>query len=336
MTITIYIGDVTEDLASVAKEQDPSAFLIDSSNYQTFINTEFDCNVVAFTSLGDLPKNLKIFFDICGKADKLIYSPPKSWSDGKRLNLLNPVDSMQGLTEYCLLTLCDTVPVSNIKLALHKKNPAELLAERKGQHKQIWFVGPSTVDGSGIDPNLRFGQIVADHLNLPASFLTKDATSNLYNADQILRSDIRSGDIVAWGLWNPFRLPLVYRGRLYHLQPSLYEDHAFLNKIFPAHILHSENLFYSNVNAVEQVINFCSKIGAKLIMFCALDLLHPSFLRYLRTKPNYAHYPIEIEFLDDSKILPKYLDHSSDNKHAGIQQHRHFADFLLKHINDSV
>jgi hypothetical protein len=335
MTVTLYVGDVSEDLALQAQAQDPAAVLIDHTNYEKFISDTIESNIVAFTSLGDLPKNLRIFYDVCQRADKIVYVPPKAWSDGKTFDLLNPEDSLQGVTEYMLLMISDDIEIDNIESAYLSKNPNPMSDSRRGPDPQLWFVGASIVEGTGVDPKLRFGQLVADALELPASFITQDGASNIWGAGQILRSDLRAGDTVIWGLSIIERTPLIMRGRLWHLQKQIYNDHEFLNDILPSDFLSSETNFFNNIYAIEQVTNFCNKCGVKLIMFGALSVPNPNFLRYLRTNTNYYHYPYTLDFLED-KIIPTYIDLAPDNKHPGTQQHRHFADFILKTIKDSV
>jgi hypothetical protein len=335
MTVTLYVGDVSEELALQARAHDPAAFLIDHTNYQKFINDPVDSNAVAFTSLGDLPKNLKIFYDVCRRADKIVYAPPKTWSDGKTFDLLNPGDSLQGVTEYLLLMMSDDIEIVNIESAYLSKDPNPVMDSRRGTDPQLWFVGPSIVEGTGVDPKCRFGQLVADALELPASFITQDGASNTWGAGQILRSDLRAGDTVIWGLSITERVPLIMRGRLWHLQKQIYSDHEFLNDILSSDFLSSETNFFNNVYAIEQVTNFCNKCGVKLMMIGVLSVPNPNFLRYLRTNTNYYHYPYTLDFSED-KIIPTYIDLAPDNKHPGTQQHRHFADFILKNIKDSV
>ena len=162
MTVTLYVGDVSEELALQARAHDPAAFLIDHTNYQKFINDPVDPNAVAFTSLGDLPKNLKIFYDVCRRADKIVYAPPMTWSDGKTFHLLNPENSLQGVTEYMLLMMSDDIEIVNIESAYLSKDPTPVMDSRHGTDPQLWFVGPSIVEGTGVDPKCRFGQLVAE------------------------------------------------------------------------------------------------------------------------------------------------------------------------------
>lgn len=331
MTIKIYVGDTDETLATAAVASDPTAFLVDSNNYQEFLNKTFNDNITVYTSLGDLPKNLEVFYNILMRADQIIYCPPPTWSDSKKLNLLYPTLSVQGLTENILLLIADLIPVTNIELAYLKKNPVQLVDVRKSNTKQLWCVGPSIVEGNSIDINLRFGTLLANELKLPCSFLTKEGSSNMWGADQILKSDILPGDIVIWGLTITKRLQLIFKGKDWGIHSGLYKDHPFLEDLLPSKQLHSENTFYQNINAIEQVINFCKKCQAKLILFSVLGLPQPDFLRYLRTKTNYIHFPYNLEF-SISNITAKYTDYGIDNDHPGPEQHQLFAKFLLKHI----
>ena len=104
MAIKIYVGDIYQELAVAAQACSPTAFLIDYTNCQEFLTTEFDCNIVAYTCVGDLP-NLEMFYSVLFRADQIVYFPPAVWSDQTELDSLDPTQCIQGLTENALLVI---------------------------------------------------------------------------------------------------------------------------------------------------------------------------------------------------------------------------------------
>jgi hypothetical protein len=336
MTIRIYVGDTNKELAMLASSYSPTAFLIDFSNYKEFLTIDYTVDVVAFTALGYLPKDLEIFYNILLKADKIIYAPPPNqWSDDQVLNNADPTTCIQGLTENMLLLISDQRPIKNIELCYLKNNLATLVDSRKTDNPQIWFAGCSITHGLGVDLNQRYGQLIADQLGVECSFLTRPGSSIQWAADQIVRSDIRANDIVIWGLTDSCRLPYIHNNEyLPGVTCWTYTTYPEVEKILPFNELFSENTLYNNICAVDRAINFCKKIQVNLGIIGVMPSI-PNFLRYIKSKSEYVDFPYKIKFVNGTVVPPqkRYKDLGTDNKHPGPVQHQHYKTFILNHFD---
>ena len=81
-------------------------------------------------------------------------------------------------------------------------------------------------------------------------------------------------------------------------------------------IVNVENRLFHAVRAVNQVENFCKKVGATLIVFPIISSEHLNLA--LTGNTCYVHYPYQVAFIDVG----------SDNVHPGPLQHRRWADWL--------
>jgi hypothetical protein len=327
--VTLFVGDTDQSLSTVAKKHDPDAFLINHSNYKEFLTTKTTQAITIYTSLGDLPKNLEVFFNIAMTTTKIVYVPPDKWSDNQPIDSTNPTACVQGLTEHILLLISNYRPVENLEMCYLNPTVNPLVDSRKSINPQLWVAGCSFTEGVGVDISQRYGQLVATSLALPASFLAKRGSSISWAADQILRSDIRPNDIVVWGITSTARVTCVDQDQLLTVKTSNYQDDSAIEKIIPLHLLIGQTTFYSHLYAIEQVINFCKKCQAKLMLIGILP--SDNMLRYLKNKSNYFHFMYNLDF-SNNQIYNKYIDLGNDQKHPGINQHKQYADFILKHI----
>ena len=206
--IVIFLGDTDSTVAERAKAFDDTSRLLDSGSLDQFLTSPRNGTEVWYTSLGDLPDDLSLVIDILGKSDRIIYCPPAIWSDGRSVDCVAPCESIQGLTEVILCLLPTTTRVENLRPEM--RDPVQLADNRRSDHAQIWNVGCSITDGFSIPKEKRYGQLLAERLNMPVSFLSKHGRSIIWAADQILRSDIRNKDLVIWGLTSPERLMYIH------------------------------------------------------------------------------------------------------------------------------
>lgn len=335
MTINIYFGDVNEDLAITAASVDPRAYLIDQSNYLEFINNPPTDNVTVYMSLGDLPKNTSEVYRVLDLADNIYFCPPDKWSDNKDIDFSNIVDSMHGLSE-CILYNIDQQKnnVYNLDLSKYHKNlHTALVDSRKTDSQQLWISGCSISHGIGVNLAQRYGQLLADSINLPVSFLTEPGSSISWAVDQLVRSDIRANDIVVLGLTNDSRFPYWTRdNKVWHVNsnPQGYKSHLpFTNLTTDIinRLITDDNCFYQSIIKIEQLINFCRKLNIKLLI---LGLLSSDELG--------LHFNNTAEFINykNLKFSDNYIDLGTDNQHPGIKQHQLFADYCqlaLKKLN---
>jgi hypothetical protein len=332
--ITLFVGDVSESLSRAALEHDPAAFLIDHSNYKSFLTSNINSDVTVYTSLGDLPKDLEVFYNIAMLSTDIVYAPPEIWSDGKSISVTDPTACVQGLTEVMLLLISSYRTVKNLELCYFNPTVNPLSDLRKTENTQLWVSGCSMTYATGVNDSQRYGQLVADYLNLPCSFLAKPGSSIAWAADQILRSDIRPGDIVIWGITNTERSTLINQNTLTCVNTSSYIEDSNIEKLLPLKTLTNETTFYSHLYSIEQVINFCEKQQATLLL--AGLLVGHNMFRYLKTKTNYFHYNYKIKFLNNTLSNIEYVDLGTDNQHPGVKQHQLYADFCQTVLKNSI
>jgi hypothetical protein len=244
----------------------------------------------------------------------------------------DPTKTMQGLTENLLLTISNFRPVENIESCYFQNQLSQLVDTRKTNNVQLWIAGCSVSHAVGVIDDQRYGQLLAQSLDLECSFLTRPGSSIQWASDQITRSDIRSGDIVIWGITGAGRMPYFFENQCLSLTHTFYMRHPDFEKIVPLSELLSENNLYHNINAVEKVINFCNKIGARLGM---IGLMHqlPNFYRYIKTIPYYVDFPHKLKWKSNSLVVQYEDIGSADDLHPGPIQHQHYKNFILDHFD---
>lgn len=332
-SVSIFLGDCSEYLANLAKEYDPMAWLLDHSTLENF-EEQLHCSpCTVYTSLGDLPKDLSKVYNVLKKADVIFYCPPDQWSDGKEKDILEPSSSIQGLTEVLLMLLPKSINIQGYTgVSLKNYDPNPLVDQRKSANTQMWIAGCSVSHGVGVNDNQRYGALLAEELKLECSFLTRIGSAIDWSADQILRSDIRSRDIVVWGLTNWNRITYIHNHKLLSgITPTTYDYKLEYKKIVPQEQLWSDNTFYNGVYSIQKVINFCEKIGSKLFL---VEIISGNYALtdFLQKQKNYIKIPYEIIY-KDSSIFEKFLDLGSDLQHPGIKQHQEYKNIILNFIN---
>lgn len=315
--ITLFVGDCDESLAQTAKQFDCEAVLVDQNNCTNFINSA--SGFTGYTSLADLPKDLSIFYNLLLKSDSIVYCPPTIWSDRKGISIEYPTTSIQGLTEWFLKHIHKLKNnVSGLDFTTFDKSKyLRLIETRKTDKENLWVVGCSTTLGIGIDPQHRYGSILSKLLNLPVSFLAAPGASISWAADQILRSDIKSNDIVVWGLTAEERLTFwdERKDNVVHITNQFDEVDQLSADAISQLVLHKTNLANA-IQKVHEVVNFCNKVNAKLLIFN----IHSSESLAMHI------YNINNFFLF---VYPtqQFIDVGFDQFHPGPKQHQEYADF---------
>jgi hypothetical protein len=334
MKTIVYFGDNDESISSQARLSNPGASLIDCSNYTTFLSDDIDG--VFYTSLADLPEDLQIVYDILMKSDLVVYCPPKKWNDNKSIDNLNVGNSTQGLTESLLLQVSTSVEVKNIELCYESKYTNNLSDRRKSVEPQLWISGCSVSHGVGLLPNQRYGDLLSEKLQLKCSFLTAPGSSIEWASQQILKSDLKKGDIVCWGLTSYRRIPFYFNGKLHHVLANFYKINKEFNKILPIELIDNENRLFQALESIRSVINFCEKLQVTLIVFNALSGIELD--RLLIKEKYFYQFPYQLNkdhTTYKSRGLQIFYDFASDNEHPGPLTHKKYSDFLA-HIIDNV
>lgn len=326
----IFVGDVDDSVRWNAKTYDHQAWLISEHNIDgidKILNS--NTSATAYTSLGDLPKDLNTVFRVFDMATKLVYCPPldNRWSDGKAFDPNNPTSSVQGLTEYILTHFAKTKRnVENLPLiAADYAMLSHPIHQRNTSGQQLWMAGCSHTYGEGVDADQAYGNLVSLALDVPMINLACPASSIAWSADQILRSDIQANDLIIWGITSENRL-LFYQQQEVHVVPE-FRKHAALDLPVPAavidRLLVDDTNLYQALAHIHQVLNFAKKVQAKILLLGLLP--SPRLNWYLKHIPEYVGYV-------NVRCHGQLLDLGTDHKHPGPLQHRAYADFCLEQL----
>jgi hypothetical protein len=304
MAINLYVGDVSEYLSVIAKQSDQSAKLIDSTNYQNLSVGTY------YTSVGDLD-TLTHFGSILQQANNIFYKEPAVWSD---------IKIKHWTEEYLRAFLYSADKVIHgfqIDESKDKSTILSLIDTRKSNTPQIWNVGCSNTVGVGVNKDQRYGKLIGNYFDLPVSFLAEIGSSLKWQADQILRSDIKKDDILIWGLTGIHRTAEWSQSTLKHHNISTSTNHKILEQ------LSSDQMIYDAVISIYQVLNFCNKIDCKIIL---ASLLASGIESYVHDCKNF----IGLQYQFGRNSTDCYLDVGSDHKHPGPLTHQYYAQEIIK------
>jgi len=277
-----------------------------------------------FTSIVDVKeKNIK---KVCNAAEKIII---------KDLNLYEMCkhDYKDSNFNYNLSTLINCLykvkhKVSGLDNCLQDINLQKfnnLQNIRNTTEKVLWTVGCSFTAGEGVGKNQRYGQLLSEYLNIHEITLSRSASCNSWSASQILRSDIKKGDIVVWGLTS------IYRGEYskdWELKPymaiNLVKEYNWNPNYFDSTT--NKILYYRDIL---NVINFCNKLDANLYIINFLEdgitpIIFKDYNNFLDISYSYNNYQNNWDF----------VDYGTDNCHPGPKQHKIFADHIYKFITE--
>lgn len=330
---TVFLGDVSDYLSHQAKRYHADAWLMTEHNCQQFVTAGTDITV--YTSLGDLSKDLNTVFDVLNLASTVIYCPPDTWSDQQTVDCSDPCSSMQGLTETVLLMLSKKVQVLGLELCAPIPDPVLLADQRQTDCSQMWVAGCSISHGVGVASDQRYGALLAKELAMSCSFLTRPGSAIDWAADQILRSDIRKGDLVVWGITSLHRITYIHQHKLLNgINIQSYRAFPDYAQIVSPNTLTSHQTYYHHLYAIKQVQNFCRIAGANLVLVGLMPNNH-ALLKFLKSQHNYIDIPYKSTFQNNT-FISEFLDTGTDDKHPGVQQHQSYKNCILDHIQNRL
>lgn len=313
---TLYIANVNHDW------NQHDSILIDSNNLNKLIKdiNKHDCH----TSVNDIGYiGLHTIFNNC---------------DYVNVDFLTSDDSFKAPTDVLLSygRLLNELYRNQHKVLnfdQHKffLNPtlSNLVDAPKSSEMHLWCAGCSVTVGCGVETEQSWPTLLANKLNLPLVRLAMPGRSIEWAADQILRSDIKSGDIVVWGLSNITRVDIVKSDWLLVSAPiTEYTELSRELQYWTPDYFDSKTSMTKQLHSVMQVINFCNKIGAKLYL---ANMLDTNWLA-----PTLSVYDNFIDLTHGLQIQEfgcKFIDYGNDNAHPGPQQHQQYTDILYKLIN---
>ena len=299
----LIIGDTTEYLSEYSKSLDSNAYLVDNTN------ASLDHSGVVYTSLGDTT-DINLFHNLILNAITVEFYPPEKWSD----------ETLKEYTEQELLRVSPYVKIKGIDKVKNKDSAMSLSDKRRTSGSQLWCVGCSITFGSGIASEETWPRLVSKELKKEMSLLACPGSSIRWQADQILRSDIKKNDIVIWGLTSPHRFPCYKNRYTLHITPKTWDNCDEVKNYFKLpYLIDEEILLNESILGIHQVENFCQKIGVKLIL---VGLLDQNFVK------NYCNSNTYIDLNKE-----EYIDLGSDNFHPGAKQHKEYTKRILEWIH---
>lgn len=326
-TNVMFFGSNDSKLVELAKKYNPLAFLLEKSNYTSIIDNK-DKDLVFYTSIEDLV-DVDVFYQVVQSCSKIFYQRPDTVDNNTSIHKIDFRKDTISVIEYILFKIAKEIDVVGLKNLHYNENSIRNLVDtRKVNSKQLWVAGCSHTYGVGVEKNIRYGQLLADKLRMSVSFLAEPASSISWAADQILRSDINENDIVVWGLTSPYRLTF-WEDQTFHINIHSPIAKDVLSIPYVKNIekmLVSDHMYYDAITHIDQVMNHCQKIGAKLLI-----------LGIRETPELVFHYRNNKEFLQFNKKnhwwFDGFVDFGTDGRHPGPKQHQLFADFCYKKIH---
>jgi hypothetical protein len=326
VSLTLFVGSNDPNLAEAAQSADSSAYLIDQTNQHENNSGVCYTSISDIESLDDDVESLADFASLLRQADVIIYVPDPTWNADQKVK--------QYSERYWVERYLYTFSLDKTKKILNCPTPCSptnddliltLNAQRKNNDPHLWVSGCSSTWGVGVEIHETYGSILAEKLNLPLCMLARPGASVAYAADQILRSDVRKGDLVILGITD-------------HQRKTYYdEENSKIVQVTVANFkkqnrkidLTDPTLLYDSVTAVHQVLNFCRAVNAKLILIgIHTDI---EFAAYLKNIPSYIHANGFYGVTENNR----YKDIGFDGKkHPGPASHREFADKILNKLKE--
>jgi hypothetical protein len=222
--------------------------------------------------------------------------------------------------------------IDNFDLSSFKwqKDLNYLYSSRTTDTPVLWTAGCSVTNGVGVDHDQRWGTLLSGSLNLPEVSLSLGGSSIFWSADQLLRSDIRSGDTVVWGLTALSRTEVSEDWNFSPANIDTYYKLAKEKQYWTLDYFASETEVLTAARNILQVINFCQKIQARLYL---ANLLDKDWIGVLfKDFENFIDLTMDLPLVG-SHI--QFIDLGTDGKHPGPRQHQHYSTQLHNFIKES-
>jgi hypothetical protein len=193
---------------------------------------------------------------------------------------------------------------------------------RTSLEPHLYSVGDSYAYGARlIDRDQRYAKLLEKKLQLPLVELAAPGTSIEWAADQILRSDIRTGDTLIWTTTHINRMTWVVENTEmqvfsnWRMRYGNNADAMAAEKYIDYIMTNDPHRLTVAMKAVAQIVSFCQKLKINLAI-CNTDLNNSKeFLKFLSSTKKFLQ-------------LPDKVDKSDDWGHPGPLTHQAWADFL--------
>ena len=321
----LWVGATDSYLGIEAKKVFPDSILCNAELYQEIFKKSLVVDSI-YTALGDV--DVLELRDLLLRAKNIYYIPPSEWKDRSSeiftIELLNLFKEKikHGIEFINQPRLVD----DQIK---------SLARERTSNNPTLFAVGCSVCKGVGVPSGNMFAKHLQKELDMPLVLLAESSSSISWAADQILRSDIRAGDIVVWAVTGTSRtwwFDIVQTDINETLSLENYNlytiDKHRNDSVVKNYIVQGKNhLLVQSIRQIQQVENFCKKTGARFY-FSVLPLSDDYSLNVMdRVFNNTAGY-VKIDYGANTK----WLDLGHDRLHPGEITHKHIADSFLNVI----
>jgi len=306
--LTLFIGDSNEELPNWIRSQDyGDSILLTNENFNLIKTKD-----IFHTSFADLDSDNLI--NAIKIAKEVIYHQPDQWSS----------EQLHIDTERHFIG-CGRI-IKNFNGDVFGLLDIEDKQESLDK-KTLWIAGCSYANGQFIDKSQRYGRLLANKLNLPVKFLTKDGSSIDWAADQLLRSPIKENDIVVWGITGVNRYMYYY-----NMQEVCGITNTYLDKTKPEidsielrRKLVDDERIMTAIQSIFQVQNFCRSINATLLVCPHYNLSIHKFREILE-------YYILNNFINLE--LTPFCDTGEDGRHPGPQTNYNWANEIEKKLKE--
>ena len=355
MQQTVIVGDLTEDLANFAKSWDDRAVEWNKDN---------DHEPLVYFSLADV--GLNQFVRLLLRADRIIYQNKSSWSNSSVMALTDNIiylfglyghyDKISGFSFDQFVLETNLLHIKNFESDLRQQtfiqglcshapdNFFGLTSHRRSIHRQLWVAGCSYAKGEGLtDSTQSYGYLVANHLQWSLTNIACGGSSIDFAFDQIMRSSIKSGDWIIWGITATQRYSWFEQKLFCHVKPGYIRrsEASQEQKNFWNRMLTDDSRLYLAQRQIQQAHSFCTKLGVNLVLIYheAISLAeHVSEMKFFLSQ--YDDY-IDINHCMFEKFGKKidkrhHLDTAIDGLHPGPRTHRAWADILVEHIDRKI
>jgi hypothetical protein len=133
--------------------------------------------------------------------------------------------------------------------------------------------------------------------------------------------------VIVWGLTSVQRYPFFINGAVTPVLSSAYVTNPKLKTVIDINLLDSEHLMYRAVTEIHKVINFCNKIGVKLVL---AELTGDELCPYLYDLDNFIMLFYQFGIRNNSK----FVDVGTDHCHPGPIMHQYYHDQILKKLKE--
>ena len=226
---------------------------------------------------------------------------------------------------FCKLS---TIPERLSDASSIKKINLDLLINNntyRPKTKCLFAHGCSITFGIGVTPNKKYTTIVSEKLKLPLVDMSGSGSSIFWSADRILRSDLKSGDTVIWGITNIPRVSIYDGLELKHLTTANYTSISQSLQYWKLDYFHSTTQSIAAISCIEQVKNFCNKLSVNLLL---VNILETTWIPLIYgNDPNYID--LCLKFYNTGTGYT-FIDIGTDGTHPGEKQHLYYAQEILK------